>query len=74
MAKLRDHRIRRLWSQDELARRAGIAVRTIVNIETRQRMPRLLTMRRITEALEVDWSEVDEFRVAVEDREEKVAA
>jgi len=74
MAALRELRIRRLWSQGELARRAGVAVRTIINIETGKRVPRLLTMRRIAEALEVDWNEVDEFRVAVEDLEEKVAA
>lgn len=71
---LRERRIHRLWSQAELARRSGVAVRTIVNIETGQRLPRLQTMRRIAEALEVDWTDVDEFRQVVEGLEEKVAA
>jgi len=74
VATLQEHRIRRLWSQRELARRANVAERTVINIETGQRVPRLLTMRRIADALEVDWKEVDEFRQAVEDLEKKVAA
>ncbi len=74
MATLQEHRIRRLWSQRELARRANVAERTVINIETGQRAPRLLTMRRIADALGVDWKEVDEFHQAVEDLEEKVAA
>jgi transcriptional regulator with XRE-family HTH domain len=74
VSTLRQQRIERLWSQAELARRSGVAVRTIVNIETGQRLPRLLTMRRIASALEVDWTEVEEFRQAVKDLEEKVAA
>ena len=71
---LRERRIHRLWSQAELARRSGVAVRTILSIETGQRLPRLLTMRRIADALDVEWTEITEFRQAVEDREEKVAA
>ena len=74
MATVRELRIHRLWSQSELARRSGVALRTIVNLETGARLPRLLTMRRIAEALEVEWTEVDEFRRAVEDLEKKVAA
>jgi len=71
---LREWRIRRLWSQGELARRSDVALRTIINIETGQRVPRLLTMRRLADALEVDWKEIDEFRAAVAELEEKVAA
>ena len=56
MPTVRELRLRQLWSQRELARRAGVAEGTIVNIETGQRPPRLLTMRRIAEALGVDWS------------------
>ncbi|MFN8678795.1 MAG: helix-turn-helix transcriptional regulator [Thermomicrobiales bacterium] len=74
MPTLREWRIRKLWSQAELAQRSGVAVRTIVSIEAGAKMPRLLTMRRLAEALEVDWREIDEFRVAVADLEEKVAA
>jgi transcriptional regulator with XRE-family HTH domain len=71
---LREWRIRRLWSQHELARQSGVAVRTIINSETGKRVPRLLTMRRIADALEVDWNEIDEFQAAVAELEEKAAA
>jgi len=74
VATLQEHRIRRLWSQRELARRAEVAERTIANAERGERQPRLLTMRRIADALEVDWKEIDEFRLAVMDLEGKVAA
>ena len=74
MASLQEHRIRRLWSQRELARRADVAERTIVNAERGHRQPRLLTMRRIANALQTDWTEIDEFRLAVAELEEKVAA
>ena len=71
MPTVRELRLRQLWSQRELARRAGVAEGTIVTIETGQRPPRLLTMSRIADALGVDWAEIDEFRQAVEG---KVAA
>ncbi len=74
MASLQEHRLRRLWSQRELAQRANVAERTIVNAERGHRQPRLLTVRRIANALEVDWTEIDEFRLAVMDLEEKAAA
>jgi DNA-binding XRE family transcriptional regulator len=74
MTTLQEHRIRRLWSQRELARRANVAERTIINIETGQRVPRLLTMRRIADALELDWKEIDEFQASVAELEEKAAA
>ena len=67
MPTLRDLRLRRLWSQRELARRAGVAEGTIIAAEAGRRVPRLLTMRKIAEALGVDWTEVAEFRETVED-------
>ena len=66
MPTLRELRIARLWSQRVLAERAGVAENTIVYAEAGKRLPRLLTMRRIANALGVDWSEVDEFRAAIE--------
>ena len=74
MPTLRELRIARLWSQRELARRAGVAEGTIVFAETGRRLPRLLTMRRIADALGVDWADVAEFREAVAGVEEKAAA
>ncbi len=66
MPTLRELRLRRLWSQRELARRAGVAEWTVIAAESGRRVPRLLTMRKIAEALDVDWAEVDEFRAAME--------
>ena len=74
MTTLQEHRIRRLWSQRELARQADVAERTIVNAERGHRQPRLLTMRRIADALGVDWTDIDEFRLVVRELEEKAAA
>jgi len=74
MPTLRELRIARLWSQRELARRAGVAEGTVIFAETGRRLPRLLTMRRIADALGVDWSEIAEFRESVAGVEEKAAA
>jgi transcriptional regulator with XRE-family HTH domain len=71
---LRELRLRRLWSQRELARRAGVAEGTIISIETGKRLPRLLTMRRIADGLEIDWSEISEFRSAIAELEENPVA
>ena len=65
MPTLRELRIERLWTQRQLAARAGVSHGTIVSAETGQRLPRLLTMRRIADALGIDWAEVAEFREAV---------
>ena len=71
MPTVRELRLRQLWSQRELARRAGVAEGTIVTIETGQRLPRLLTMRRIADALGVEWVGDRRIPQAIE---EKVAA
>jgi transcriptional regulator with XRE-family HTH domain len=78
MPTLKEVRLSKLWSQRELARRSGVAERTIVAIEQGDRTPRLVTMRKLAEALGVDWREVAEFRAAVAvgdgGSEEKAAA
>ena len=74
MPTMKGLRIARLWSQRELASRAGVSENTIINIETGRRLPRLLTMRRIADALGVDWDEVAEFRAAVRAIEEESKA
>ena len=75
MPTLREVRLRRFWSQRELAKRAGVAQRTIVEAELGRQVPHLATMRKLAEALGVDPIEVDEFRAAVEAAvEEKAAA
>ena len=78
MPTLRELRIRRLLSLRELAKRADVAQRTIVEAEAGRQVPQPRTMRKLAEALEVDPMEVDEFRAAIEAAlkgpEEKVAA
>jgi transcriptional regulator with XRE-family HTH domain len=71
---LRELRIRRLLSLRELAKRASVAQRTIVEAEAGRQVPRPATMRKIAEALEIDPMEVDEFRAAIEDAIEGKAA
>ena len=72
---MREVRIRRLLSFRELAKRAGVAQRTIVEAEAGRQVPRPATMRKLAEALGVDPLEVDEFRAAVDAAVEgKVAA
>ena len=66
MPTLRELRLGRLWSQRELARRAGVAEWTVVAAEAGRRVPRLVTMRKLAEALAVEWHVIDEFRRAVE--------
>ncbi len=52
---LRQHRLRGGWSQEELAERAGISVRSISDIERgRQQRPHVGTVRRLADALELD--------------------
>jgi transcriptional regulator with XRE-family HTH domain len=78
MPPLRELRIRRLLSLRELATRADVALRTIVEAEAGRQVPQPKTMRKLAEALGVDPMEVDEFRAAIEaaigGSEEKVAA
>ena len=66
MPSLREVRIRKLLSLRELARRAGVAQRTIVEAEAGRQAPRLTTIRRLSQALEVDPMEVDEFSAAIQ--------
>jgi transcriptional regulator with XRE-family HTH domain len=57
-------RLRRLkgWSLRDLAREAGVAVDTLLDLEHRARVPRPSTMRKIAAALGVAIAAVDEFR------------
>jgi transcriptional regulator with XRE-family HTH domain len=68
---LRETRLKQALSQRDLARKAGVAPKTIVDLELGRQEPRLRTIRRLAEALGVNVVDVDEFRQAIE---EKVAA
>jgi len=71
MKSLREVRLRQTLSQRDLAEKAGVAPKTIVDLELGRNEPRLRTMRLIAQALGVEVAEIDEFRQALE---EKVAA
>ena len=52
--KLKEVRIRRLLTQEELAEKAGLSPSTVVNIERDRSEPHFSTIRRLALALEVD--------------------
>ena len=66
MPTLREVRVRRLLSMRQLAKEAKVAPTTVYLIEAGQRLPHFGTMRKLAAALEVEPSEVDEFRAAME--------
>ncbi|MFF3380849.1 ATP-binding protein [Streptomyces sp. NPDC002680] len=62
---LRDHRRRLGLTQEELAERSGVSVRTICHVETgRIERPRPATVRRLADALALTGTDLDEFRQA----------
>lgn len=75
MTSLEILRRRRLLTQAELAKAAGVGVSTIYLIENgKRRSLRPRVMRAIAQALEVDPLEIDEFRRAVESEPRRLAA
>src|SRR5688572_24734641 len=46
-------------TQEELAQRAQLAVRTVQRIETGQSIPRMYSLRAIAKALDIPYSEID---------------
>jgi transcriptional regulator with XRE-family HTH domain len=71
MPTLREIRLSQALSQRDLAQKAGVAPKTIVDLELGRQEPQLRTIRRVAEALGVEPRHIDEFRRAIE---EKVAA
>jgi transcriptional regulator with XRE-family HTH domain len=63
--KLAAARRLKFWSIRELAQQAGVATRTINNIELGRTTPSLATIKSLSEALGVDALEIDEFRDAI---------
>ncbi len=66
MTSLREVRRRNLFSIIQLAEKAGVSTRTIVDLEHGRTVPRLQTMRKVSEALGVDPESIEEFRNAIE--------
>jgi tetratricopeptide (TPR) repeat protein/transcriptional regulator with XRE-family HTH domain len=58
---VREHRLRRGLSQEELAGKAGIGVKTIGNIEAGRNIPRVSTVRLLADALGLAGAERDRF-------------
>ncbi len=76
MATLRECRRQKLMSIMDLATAADVSTRTIMDLEHGRTVPRLLTMRKLSEQLGVSPDEIDEFRDAIrgDDLEGKLAA
>jgi transcriptional regulator with XRE-family HTH domain len=68
MKSLREWRALRLESSKTLAVKAGVSNKTILEIENGRNVPTFRTIRRLSEALDVDPSEVAEFAAAIEER------
>lgn len=64
--KLRAIRLTRALSQRDLAERAGVTQKTVLELELGRQEPQLRTIRRIATALGVEPTEIDEFREALE--------
>ena len=68
MKPLREWRTERLWSVRELAARAGVQHKTVIQLEYGRQRPAYATMRRIAEALGVPATEITEFATTLEER------
>jgi transcriptional regulator with XRE-family HTH domain len=66
MTTLREARLRALLSIRQLARKAGMSPTTIYLLESGQRSPQLLTIYKLSRALDVEPAEIDEFRRAMD--------
>lgn len=65
MKTLREWRLARLMSTQQLATRAGITKKTLIDLEHGRRTPHYATMGRLTEALGVEAGDVAEFAQAL---------
>lgn len=68
MPTLRETRLKQALSQRDLALKAGVSPKTIVDLELGRHEPRLRTIRRVAEALGVRVDQIDEFRRALEEK------
>jgi transcriptional regulator with XRE-family HTH domain len=56
--KLKEVRVRRLLTQDELAEKASVTQSTIANIERNNAEPQFRTIRKLAKALDIDPTEL----------------
>ncbi len=59
MAKLKDIRLKQAFSQEDLAKAAGVTRATIARIENGQHVARPVTRRKLAKALKVQPSDID---------------
>jgi transcriptional regulator with XRE-family HTH domain len=52
--RVKAERVRRFWTQDKLAERAGISQKALSKIENNEVEPRFSTILKLAEALEVE--------------------
>ena len=64
--ELRRHRLRRVMTIATLAEAANVAPKTISDIENGKVVPKLRTIRRLSEALGVEPADVTEFAAALD--------
>ena len=60
MVALKKLRLKKLLSQDKLAKLSGVSRTTIVAIENGQHKPQPLTLQKLANALGVDPSEIED--------------
>lgn len=68
MRTLREWRAAKVMSIQALVAATGVSNKTIVEIEHGRRVPNFQTIRRLSEALGVEPTEVEEFANAIEER------
>lgn len=67
MPTLREVRRGKLVSIEGLAEKSGVSTKTIVEIELGRSVPRLRTIRKLSDALEIEPVSVEEFAAAIAD-------
>lgn len=65
MRTLRETRLARLISIEDLAKQTGVSTKTIVETELGRTRPKLKTMRTLSQALGVEPLEIEEFYAAI---------
>ena len=65
MRTLRETRLARLISIEDLAKQTGVSTKTIVETELGRTRPKLKTMRTLSQALGVDPLGIEEVRAAI---------
>lgn len=69
--KLQEARIRKRLTLRDLAQKSGFLERSLENLEQGTWVPSLPTMRKLSEILGVEPTEIDEFKEAIEKAEKR---